>query len=282
MLAGNAVVDVLNNYWISLTIQATHFTEPLQPEDALNHKGHWYLTQLDSSVNFKGSRRMSILWGHLNYQVEHHLFPDIPSHHYPDMAKEVNATLRFFLGILPPVMAGIMAGGGLLVWLILSKAFLPVAALLLIFVPAELMRILAETILTQFLARRRLRLYAAIYLAQFLCFVGVATLLVPVLGVAGAALAYFASMAMTLLGALFATRWLFGFAPELATLRWAALSVLLLGGVVMACLQIPEGLVRYGTCVAFLGAWLLLAFRDSEFRRVAAGLLAKISALGGR
>ncbi|MEY2839719.1 MAG: hypothetical protein RJB60_2018, partial [Pseudomonadota bacterium] len=59
--------------------------------DALNHKGHWYLTQLDSSVNFKGSRRMSILWGHLNYQVEHHLFPDIPSHHYPDMAKEVKA-----------------------------------------------------------------------------------------------------------------------------------------------------------------------------------------------
>jgi fatty acid desaturase len=91
VLIGNALVDGLNNYWISLTIQATHFTEPLQPEDALNHKGHWYLTQLDSSVNFKGSRRMSILWGHLNYQVEHHLFPDIPSHHYPDMAKEVKA-----------------------------------------------------------------------------------------------------------------------------------------------------------------------------------------------
>jgi fatty acid desaturase len=87
--AGNALADAINNYWISLTIQATHLTEPLQPDEALAHKGHWYLTQLDSSVNFKGSRRMSILWGHLNYQVEHHLFPDIPSHHYPDMAKEV-------------------------------------------------------------------------------------------------------------------------------------------------------------------------------------------------
>ena len=91
VLAGNAIADMVNNYWIGLTIQATHFTEPLQPEDAVDHKGRWYLSQLDSSVNFKGSRRMSILWGHLNYQIEHHLFPDIPSHRYPDMAKEVKA-----------------------------------------------------------------------------------------------------------------------------------------------------------------------------------------------
>lgn len=91
VLAGNAIADVVNNYWIGLTIQATHFTEPLQPENAIDHKGRWYLSQLESSVNFKGSRRMSILWGHLNYQIEHHLFPDIPSHRYPDMAKEVKA-----------------------------------------------------------------------------------------------------------------------------------------------------------------------------------------------
>ena len=91
VLLGNLLADAINNYWISLTIQATHFTEPLQPADALKHKGHWYLSQLDSSVNFKGSRRMSILWGHLNYQIEHHLFPDIPSRHYPNMAKEVKA-----------------------------------------------------------------------------------------------------------------------------------------------------------------------------------------------
>jgi fatty acid desaturase len=88
---GNLLADAINNYWISLTIQSTHLTEPLQPDEALQNKGHWYLTQLDSSVNFKGSRRMSILWGHLNYQIEHHLFPDIPSHRYPDIAKEVKA-----------------------------------------------------------------------------------------------------------------------------------------------------------------------------------------------
>lgn len=91
VMLGNMLADGLNNYWISLTIQATHLTEPLQPADALAHKGRWYLSQLDSTVNFKGSRFMSVLWGHLNYQIEHHLFPDIPSRHYPDMALEVQA-----------------------------------------------------------------------------------------------------------------------------------------------------------------------------------------------
>jgi len=87
----NLLVDIVNNYWIALTIQATHLTEPLQPEDAIKNKGKWYVSQLDSSVNFKGNRWQSILWGHLNYQIEHHLFPDIPSHRYPDLAVEVRA-----------------------------------------------------------------------------------------------------------------------------------------------------------------------------------------------
>ena len=90
----NALADLLNNYWIALTIQATHFTEPLQPDDAINNKSNWYISQLDSSVNFKGTRLQSIFWGHLNYQIEHHLYPDIPSHRYPDIAREVQAVCR--------------------------------------------------------------------------------------------------------------------------------------------------------------------------------------------
>lgn len=90
----NLLADVMNSYWIALTIQATHFTEPLQPEGAIKNKGKWYVSQLDSSVNFKGNRWQSILWGHLNYQVEHHLFPDIPAHRYPDIALEVQQVCK--------------------------------------------------------------------------------------------------------------------------------------------------------------------------------------------
>lgn len=94
VLLANLLADIINNYWIALTIQATHLTEPLQPGDALKNKGKWYISQLDSSVNFKGTRWQSILWGHLNYQVEHHLYPDIPAHRYPDIAIEVQALCK--------------------------------------------------------------------------------------------------------------------------------------------------------------------------------------------
>lgn len=96
VLLCNLLVDILNNYWIALTIQATHLTEPLQPGDAIDNKGRWYVSQLDSSVNFRGNWWQSILWGHLNYQIEHHLFPDIPSHRYPQIAQDVQQVCQYF------------------------------------------------------------------------------------------------------------------------------------------------------------------------------------------
>ena len=34
---------------------------------------------------------MHFMTGHLSHQIEHHLFPDIPAHRYPEMAVEVKA-----------------------------------------------------------------------------------------------------------------------------------------------------------------------------------------------
>ena len=50
-------------------------------ENCLENKGKWYESQINSTINFKAKYRfLSVLWGHVNYQIEHHLFPDIPSH----------------------------------------------------------------------------------------------------------------------------------------------------------------------------------------------------------
>jgi fatty acid desaturase len=34
---------------------------------------------------------MHFMSGHLSHQIEHHLFPDIPAHRYPEMSHEVRA-----------------------------------------------------------------------------------------------------------------------------------------------------------------------------------------------
>ncbi len=192
------------------------------------------------------------------------------------MAVEVNATLRFFLTLLPPVMTGIMAAGGLVVWLILSRAFAPVAVLLLVFVPAELGRIVADTILTQFLARRRLRPFALTYLVQFGLFISLSFALVPLLGVMGAALAYGAAMIVSMALALIAARASFSFRPEKRTLRAALIAALLLGATGAVCTHVAEGLLRYGLCLGAIGLWAALAWRDPEARALAQGALRRV------
>ena len=41
------------------------------------------------SANFGGGKLMSFMTGNLNYQIEHHLFPDLPSNRYAEIAVRV-------------------------------------------------------------------------------------------------------------------------------------------------------------------------------------------------
>lgn len=85
----NLIVDIINNYWMAFTLQSSHFTEPLQESQTIQNKGRWYQSQIESSINFKASKLITLMCGHVNYQIEHHLFADLPSHRYPKIAKDV-------------------------------------------------------------------------------------------------------------------------------------------------------------------------------------------------
>jgi linoleoyl-CoA desaturase len=72
-----------------------HFPDGVEdflPEDIENEdKAHWYLRQLLGSANIEGGPLMHIMSGNLSHQMEHHLFPDMPSNRYAEAAKEVRA-----------------------------------------------------------------------------------------------------------------------------------------------------------------------------------------------
>lgn len=93
VLAGNALANLIRNYWTSTVIFCGHFTENAQTftlaECENESRGHWYYRQLLGSSNFEGGRWLHIMSGHLSYQIEHHLFPDIPAHRYSEMAPKV-------------------------------------------------------------------------------------------------------------------------------------------------------------------------------------------------
>jgi fatty acid desaturase len=52
-------------------------------------RGQWYLRQMLGSANISGSRVMHLMSGNLSYQIEHHLFPDLPSNRYGEIAPAV-------------------------------------------------------------------------------------------------------------------------------------------------------------------------------------------------
>lgn len=191
------------------------------------------------------------------------------------MGASVNATLRFYLAMLPPIMAGIMALGEWAVWLILSSKFAPVAPLLLLFVPAELARIGTETLLAQHLARRRLGPFTVAYFLQFTAFVGLALWLVPYHGVAGAAQAYALAMCGSLLLALSLCAMEFGFRLEAATMRLGIYAAALLAGVAYTTAALPLQLPRIAFAAAALAIWMILALREEEPRRMLTQVLTR-------
>ncbi len=95
VLLGNLLANLLRNWWTSTVIFCGHFTEHAQvfspAQCAGESRGHWYYRQILGSSNFSGPRWLHILTGHLSFQIEHHLFPDLPAWRYPALAGEVRA-----------------------------------------------------------------------------------------------------------------------------------------------------------------------------------------------
>jgi hypothetical protein len=56
-------------------------------------KAEWYLRQMLGTANFKAGPVMRLMSGNLCYQIEHHLFPDLPNNRHPEISERVQAIL---------------------------------------------------------------------------------------------------------------------------------------------------------------------------------------------
>ncbi len=91
--AGNFTANVVRNIWTFSIIFCGHFPEEVEvfsKEDyAGETKGEWYLRQMLGSANITGSPLFHIMSGNLSFQIEHHLFPNIPARRYAEISEEV-------------------------------------------------------------------------------------------------------------------------------------------------------------------------------------------------
>ena len=95
VLGANLAANVIRNVWAYVIIFCGHFPDGVHvftPEQVRNEsRGRWYLRQLLGSGNVTGGKLFHILSGNLGHQIEHHLFPDLPSNRYAEIAPRVQA-----------------------------------------------------------------------------------------------------------------------------------------------------------------------------------------------
>ncbi len=95
-LAANATASLVRNVWSHSVIMCGHFPEGVETFeqerlDGEETRGQWYLRQMLGSANISGSPLLHLMTGNLSHQIEHHLFPDLPSNRYRRIAPEVRA-----------------------------------------------------------------------------------------------------------------------------------------------------------------------------------------------
>ncbi|MCC3316854.1 fatty acid desaturase family protein [Nocardia africana] len=92
-LKGNATANLIRNLWAYAVIFCGHFPDGAEKfteeQFADETRAEWYLRQMLGSANFQAGPAMAFMSGNLCYQIEHHLFPDIPSNRYPEIAEQV-------------------------------------------------------------------------------------------------------------------------------------------------------------------------------------------------
>lgn len=94
----NLLANGIRNVWSNLIIFCGHFPAGVhhftEADVANETRGAWYIRQLLGSCNISGGPLLHLMSGNLSHQVEHHLFPDLPSNRYPELAPKVQALAR--------------------------------------------------------------------------------------------------------------------------------------------------------------------------------------------
>ena len=85
--------NIVRNVWAHSIIFCGHFPDQTytfsQKETEDESKGAAYIRQLVGAANIEGGPLFHVMSGNLGYQVEHHLYPDMPSTRYGEIAPRV-------------------------------------------------------------------------------------------------------------------------------------------------------------------------------------------------
>lgn len=93
VLVNSLLAEIVANVWSFVIIAPNHAGDDVYRfEGSCSSKGEFYLQQVAGSVNYPGGGdARDFVLGYLNYQIEHHVWPDLPSLKYRQAAPRLKA-----------------------------------------------------------------------------------------------------------------------------------------------------------------------------------------------
>ena len=92
-LGANLTANLVRNVWAYAVIFCGHFPDGAEKftADTLEDEtqGQWYLRQMLGTANFDAGPALAFMSGNLCYQIEHHLYPDLPSNRLAEVSVAV-------------------------------------------------------------------------------------------------------------------------------------------------------------------------------------------------
>lgn len=187
-----------------------------------------------------------------------------------DLSLRINEAISLYFYLLPPLIIALMAAGEDLMILLFSREFGAAAGLLLLLLPGDLFRVLAEAMGMAFLARRRLVAYTMTYVLWAAAFLALSHLALPRYALIGVAAAYLASQIINAAVVYLCARRYFCFTLSGPTLRTLGAGLVAVATAALALAQASDWPLRYAKGATILALWFAFAWTDARFRALAA------------
>lgn len=92
-LTAAVTANIIRNIWTNAVIFCGHFPDGAEKftltDVETETRAEWYLRQMLGSANLDGGPVMNLMSGNLSFQIEHHMFPDLPSNRYSEISLKV-------------------------------------------------------------------------------------------------------------------------------------------------------------------------------------------------
>jgi fatty acid desaturase len=89
----NVTANLIRNIWTHSVIMCGHFPAAVETFEKASIENEtrpeWYLRQMLGAANISGGPLLHLMTGNLSFQIEHHLYPDLPSNRYQEIAPKV-------------------------------------------------------------------------------------------------------------------------------------------------------------------------------------------------